>query len=147
MGLDPEHQPLLQLIHTTKIYHATYSKTAGDNHSRKKRDNHRLSSSVSSSNPCPIYVGVGNMNYVSPFQSILNQILEYVALLHIYCYHFLSCPLWPTPSHWWAISLHREASPPGHCWPTVDMSKPSQTVLLFYHLLMIPLNALESTQF
>ena len=56
-----------------------------------------ISSSSSSSRPCPNYIRFSCINFISPFQSIIGQIVGQVAHLQIYPYYYYRCPLRPTP--------------------------------------------------
>ena len=58
------------------------------------------------------------------FPTFQSQILGLVAILQIYPYYFHPCLLWPNPSPWWAISLHR-AFPQ---WPLLTCIGPVQPI-------------------
>ena len=55
-----------------------------------------------SSKPCPNYVGISYMNFVSPFWSILGKILRWVVQLQTSPHDSYTHPFSPTPCPWWA---------------------------------------------
>lgn len=88
------------------------------------------------------------MNFVSPSSLSWGQILRSVAL-HIFSYYFQSKSSFGLPFPWGATNLYIKTCPHHcHCWPMLDMSKPYQiSLILIYHLLMLPTNALKCTHF
>lgn len=48
---------------------------------------------------------------------------------------------------WPSTYIDKLFSHKSHCWPTLNMSKPSQTSLLIYHLQIVTLNAIEHAHF